>query len=87
MLMNAEHPDWDEFCVRLEGPEGCNFRQEGGDGGIVWNCGGGTDQTKAEKILRTMNEEGREIDVEGSLAYYSENGGYCDCEILFNVDQ
>ena len=84
-LMNAEHPDWDEFCGRLEGPEGCNF-QEDEAGKITWDCAGGTDQTYAEKILKAMNENGGEIDVEGSLAYYRENGGHCDCEILFNVD-
>lgn len=23
--MTPQHPRWEEFCVRLEGPEGCNF--------------------------------------------------------------
>jgi Protein of unknown function (DUF2695) len=26
------------------------------------------------------------IDVEGSLAYFRKYGGYCDCEILINVE-
>jgi hypothetical protein len=26
------------------------------------------------------------INVEASLAYFKDHGGYCDCEILLNVD-
>jgi hypothetical protein len=29
-----------------------------------------------------LNEE----DVQGSLRYFEEYGGHCDCEILLNVD-
>jgi len=35
---------------------------------------------KAAKILLDMG-----FDVEGSLATFEEEGGYCDCEIIFNV--
>jgi hypothetical protein len=35
----------------------------------------------AERLL-----EARGFDVEASLAGYEKGGGYCDCEILFNVD-
>jgi hypothetical protein len=27
------------------------------------------------------------INVEVSLAYFEDHGGYCDCEILLNVDR
>jgi hypothetical protein len=35
----------------------------------------------AERLL-----EARGFDVEASLALYEKRGGYCDCEILLNVD-
>ena len=36
----------------------------------------------AERLL-----EARGFDAEASLALYEKRGGYCDCEILLNVDQ
>ena len=39
-------------------------------------------QRLAKAIMTTMPD----IDVAGSLAFFEEHGGYCDCEILFNVD-
>ena len=86
-IMMMGHPRWREFVERLDGPEGCNFRErldDNGDpipGDIVWRCGGGRDKSYATKILSTM--EG--IDVDGTMACFETLGGYCDCEILFNV--
>lgn len=73
------HPRWREFSERLVGPEGCDFRE--GDDGPTWKCGGGTDKSKATAILREMGG----ADVDASLAHYEDHGGYCDCEIIFNV--
>jgi hypothetical protein len=28
-----------------------------------------------------------DVDVDKSIAYFREHGGYCDCEILFNVER
>ena len=36
-----------------------------------------------EKILKSLPN----IDVEESLNLYLELGGFCDCEILFNVEE
>ena len=80
MVMTAEHERWEEFCERLGGPEGCNFR-EAEDGRTIWNCNGGTDKSLATAILEQMGG----FDIPASLAYFEANGGYCDCEILFNV--
>ena len=80
-VMTPDHPRWEEFCERLEGPEGCNFRRKR-DGNTTWRCAGGTDKRHARRILTSMG-----MDVEESLDYFEANGGYCDCEILFNVDQ
>ena len=80
-ILTPGHPKWVEFCDRLGGPEFCDFRDTE-SGGITFNCSGETDRPGATKILAEM--EG--IDVAASLEWMSENGGYCDCEILFNCD-
>lgn len=79
--MTPAHTLWDEFIERLEGPEGCNF-QEDEHGKITWRCMGGSDKSFATAILETMLN----IDVAGSLRFFERYGGYCDCEILFNVE-
>ena len=79
-ILTPEHPLWPDFCDRLGGEEGCNFQGQGQN--ITWTCQGGTNQDFSRAILQTMTG----IDVDGSLRYFSENGGHCDCEVLFNVD-
>ena len=80
-VMTADHERWNEFAERLEGPEGCNFRRDD-KGEMTWNCAGGTDKSLAVAILHRMGED---IDIPASLAYFEEHGGFCDCEIIFNV--
>ena len=75
-IMNRENPRWEEFCERLEGKEGCNFTKEG-----TWNCKGGRNKELATAIMEKMGN----IDIELSKEYFEASGGYCDCEILFNV--
>lgn len=86
-IVSHDHPAWEEFLDRLEGPEGCDFTEgePGNVDSITWRCAGGMDKTYATAILRNMQNSYPDIDVEASLAYYNENGGHCDCEILFNV--
>lgn len=81
-IMTTEHPRWREFVGRLEGPEGCNFR-EGEDGKTIWRCGGRNDKTLSTAILKNM---GIEFSDSAQVDYFDCHGGYCDCEILFNVD-
>jgi len=84
MIMTPDHPLWDKFYDRLAGPEGCNFVEDATvSGGFRWMCTGGIDRPYARAILATYPD----IDVEESLEYFSEHGGYCDCEILFNVEK
>lgn len=80
MLMTPQHPKWEEFIMRLEGPEGCNF-QEDENGKITWECNCGTDKPKATAILMTIPG----IHIEESLDYFEMCEGYCDCEIILNV--
>jgi len=79
-MMTPEHPQWREFCERLGGPDGCNFREDE-SGETIWNCNNATARPFATAILKDMK-----ADVSASLAYFSQYGGHCDCEILFNVD-
>jgi len=74
-VMTPDHERWEEFCERLEGPEGCDFRPD-----HTWKCNNKGDRPFATKILEDMG-----ADVVKSLAYFSAHGGHCDCEILFNV--
>jgi hypothetical protein len=80
-IMTTKHPRWNEFTQRLGGPEGCNFHDDPATGQMAWTCEGGSDKTLAAAILAKMGG----IDVPASLEYFEENGGFCDCEILFNV--
>jgi len=86
-LMTPKHPKWDEFIERLAGIEGCDFSEDE-NGDPRWYCSGGKDKPEATKILRKMNakiDDEWMINVEGSLEYFDEHGGHCDCEIIWNV--
>jgi len=81
-IMTPDNFRWVEFCERLEGPEGCDFRKDE-KGEITWKCSGGTDKSKAKAIMESMGN----IDINKSCAYFDAHGGHCDCEILFNVNR
>lgn len=73
----ALHPDrrdaaWNEFCDAL---------YEALGGRLPGRCQRhGSSHYYARRLL-----EERGFDGEASLALYREHGGYCDCEILMNV--
>jgi hypothetical protein len=79
-VMSPDSARWDEFVEKLEGPNGCNFREV--DGESKWTCKGGMDKSNAARILREM----RGVDLDATLAFFDQHGGHCDCEILFNVE-
>ena len=80
-LMTPRHPRWAEFVVRLEGPEGLDVTLGPARGQMRSRCTGGTDKSYARRLLTAMGG----VNIEGSLAYFEEHGGACDCEILLNV--
>jgi len=84
-VMNHDNPRWQEFRDRLEGPEGCNFREKipGDRETLTWDCKAGRDKTHAIAILTAMGATVSEI--VASCEYFTAQGGFCDCEILFNV--
>ena len=53
-----------------------DLRQE--DGKDVWNCY--HNHSHARRILGEMG-----LDVEKIVTFFEKHGGFCDCEIIFNV--
>jgi hypothetical protein len=77
-LMTPENPRWPEFADRLI--DALYIDDE------HWRCDG--DHIMAEpgfvhRHARLASGNGN-IDIEGSLAFFREHGGHCDCE--FNID-
>jgi len=87
--MTPKNPRWAEFVTRLEGPEGCNFREHpkypGDPGHFTWDCDA-NDRTcpHARAILKAMGAT--ETEIINSILFFSNHGGFCDCEILYNVE-
>ena len=71
-VLTPESPHWNTFAGNLEA--------------IIemYGCDGDRAHRHARFIMAKMTCG--EIDVEASIAVFEENGGYCDCEILFNVE-
>ncbi len=87
-VMRPAHSRWQEFYDRLEGPDGCNFREEPDADGkpeTRWTCLAGKDKSAARRILSAMGFSRASVDA--SCADFEAHGGYCDCEILFNVER
>jgi hypothetical protein len=74
----------EEFFRKLEGPEGCDFKEDA-KGKITWNCKAGMDKTHAKRILKNMGIPKWQADE--FLDLCDEHGGHCDCEILMNAEE
>lgn len=87
--MNLEK--WNEFLERLEGEEGCNFKYLDEEAEknedhtkITWDCSKKYRVfSYSEKILKNMGFKKSEID--NIINIFIDNGGLCDCCILFNL--
>lgn len=71
---------FDALCEWLGGPEGCNFQPQipREIESITWTCDGTLKLTR-----HWMRAHG--IDEAANIPELEERGGYCDCEVLFNV--
>jgi len=78
-MMTPNHPQWVEFMNKLAGPGYCDFQR--GPEGPTWMCNG---TTFAEAILADMGFA--ESAISDNLEFFAEHGGFCDCEIVFNVE-
>jgi hypothetical protein len=75
--MTPENPRWNEFINALD-KMGAKFGCDG-DGT------GGFNPRHIHRHAKTVMEDMGNVDIKGSLAFFCEHGGYCDCEILWNV--
>ena len=71
-LMTPEHPKWKQFTEQLS----AYMKENGCDSQTLRG---------AEHVL-SKDKWGDGLNVEESLEYFREHGGFCDCEILMNVD-
>jgi hypothetical protein len=67
--MNFDHPKWSEFISMM------------GDELTINPCTSTTEKPLAKKVL----EEIGNVDIEKTFRFLESQGGYCDCEIMFNV--
>jgi hypothetical protein len=72
-VLTTESPRWNEFTEALGQ---IVFPAEG-----ILNCT--HNHRHAEQVMSEMGG----VDIPASLEYFEEHGGYCDCEILLNVDR
>ncbi len=78
-----EKKQFNKFCELLEGKEGCNFieKKKGDPNSVTWKCY--HDYRFTKKILKAHFKK---VNVNKFIEFCKKNGGYCDCEILFNVE-
>lgn len=72
----------DKFIELLEGKEGCNFHEKIKDdpNSVTWECH--HDYRFTKKILK---DNFKKINIDKFIELCKSRGGYCDCEILYNV--
>lgn len=75
-ILTPDSPRWDEFANALSAIGRCD-----GDG--TGESNPGLVHRYAKVVMTNMGN----VDIAGSLAFFKEHGGYCDCEILLNVDR
>ena len=78
-ILTPKSPRWNEFCNALD------LMMTAGLPEGQWRCTGDRGERvhhQAKQVMQKM----RNVDIDGSLAFFKRNGGHCDCEILFNVD-
>ena len=88
IILTREHPQWDQFVqildalvdIRDGGLEGCDTPM------IRSRCDGTLNKSVATLAFMTALGIVDDIDVDGTVRYFEANGGYCDCEVLVNVD-
>jgi hypothetical protein len=94
-LMTPDHPKWNEFLYRVfDGRTQAEVKRDESDGidkseemprcnGPLKNADGTLNRKSyAVRALKTMG-----MDVKSSVEFFEKHGGYCDCEILFNVEE
>jgi len=76
-IMSKRHPQWELFTMLID--MRLDYK-ENKKGKATWNCDGTL--IGAKEILKLMS-----MDIHKSIKYLESNGGFCDCEILLNVNE
>ena len=79
-LMTPNHPQWEEFIIRLSSEEGINTRLEGDS--LKWSG----DHSERMVFTRYVLAEFAGVDVETSIAWFRNQGWRCDCRVIFFSD-
>ena len=79
-ILTPKNLRWKNFIVLLD-----RALTEGLPQG-TWRCGNDGNGSKHRYAEAVMAELGG-IDIAGTLEFFRQHGGGCDCEILFNVDR
>ena len=79
-ILTPRSPRWSLFAKLLD-----DTMTEGLPKG-TWRCGNdGSGGSKHRYAVAVLTELGG-IDIGGTLVFFRRHGGYCDCEVLLNVD-
>lgn len=81
--LTSKHPKALEFKEALTGEKGCNFRKNE-EGKIIWDCAGHEVPERHALSTALLTEMGG-FDIAATLKHFDTRGGYCDCEVIFNV--
>jgi len=73
-VLSPSHPRWQEFIEKL------------GRFGSETGCDGHLGPKRYRNAIRAMAEMGGDFDIEETFKFFEDHGGYCDCEIVLNVD-
>ena len=76
--LTRRSPGWKTFVALLE--QKVNFRTMR-NGNTTWTCD--RKLTFTRQILRSKFPG---VSIEKTIKYLQDRGGYCDCEVLMNVD-
>jgi hypothetical protein len=76
---------WPDFVARLE-PDLSQYRCSGDGTQLDPKTGEIAAQEQPTHWLSRRLLTEMRCDVEASLAHFREHGGYCDCEVIYNVD-
>jgi hypothetical protein len=78
-ILTPESPRWDKFADALfEATRVPDYAD-------AWLCDGDAGDHVYRYAKAVMASMGN-VDIEGSIEFFRNHGGFCDCEILFNVD-
>jgi hypothetical protein len=72
IILTPESPEWEAFVDAMFAA----MKRNGCDGDAGHH-------RHAKAVMTSMGG----IDIEKTLAFFESRGGYCDCEILLNVDR